>query len=377
MNMRLLFVTQKVDADDDVLGVYHQWITGLAPHFEKVSVIALLCGRTSLPKNTLVYSLGKEQLHGRVLTGFRRALQRLHYTFVFYRLVWRLSHEYDAVFVHMNPEYVVLAGWLWRLWGKKVVLWYAHYLPSWRLRLAAIFADQIVTSTRLAYPLESKKLTVLQQGIDTSRFKPAHSKFPVPNSKFRVLFLGRIAPVKNIDVLLKALAIVRQKYPKVSLTIIGAPTPGKLKEAAYYQEIKKLAADLGLSDIADFRLSIPNHQAPEIYNGHDLFVNLTDVGSFDKTTLEAMACGLLVLVSNPAFENIFPQELAKVCMFKEKNGEDLAEKILSILKLSTAERKGIGEKSRQIIVKNHSLDTLINRIVSCLESVTRHAQNKF
>lgn len=362
--MRILFITQKVDKDDDVLGVYHRWIEELAKKLEKVSVLCLYRGRVELPENVQVYSLGKEA-----------GESRIKYLINFYKYIWRLRKDYDRVFVHMNPEYMILGGWLWKILGKRIVFWYAHYLATWWLRLAVIFADKIITSTRLAYPLKNKKLEVLQQGIDTERFKPLKSK--IESAKFKVLFLGRIAPVKNIDVLLRALAVVRKSYPSISLTVIGAPTAGKPREAEYFQEIKKLVADLGLLEAVGFQPPVPNYKAPEIYNDYDLFVNLTDTGSFDKTTLEAMACELPVLVSNRAFESIFPPELVRHLMFKEKNGEDLAEKILSILKLSTAERKGIGEKSREIIVENHSLDTLINRIVSCLESVTRHAQNKF
>ena len=63
--MRLLFITQKVDKDDDVLGVYHEWIAGLAEKLEKVSVICLYRGRVELPDNVSVYSLGKEEIANR------------------------------------------------------------------------------------------------------------------------------------------------------------------------------------------------------------------------------------------------------------------------------------------------------------------------
>src|SRR3989344_3943084 len=101
--MRLLIVTQAVDRDDPVLGFFHRWIEELAKRYEYISVICLREGRHSLPQKIRVYSLGKE----------KGEQSRSRYAFRFLALVWRLRAEYGAVLVHMNQEYVLLAGFLW------------------------------------------------------------------------------------------------------------------------------------------------------------------------------------------------------------------------------------------------------------------------
>lgn len=357
--VKLLFITQKVDKDDDVLGVYHRWIEELAKRVEKMSVICLYRGRVELLENVKVYSLGKES-----------GESRLKYLFNFYKYIWRLRQDYDVVFVHMNPEYVILGGLCWKLWGKKIILWYAHYLANLKLRLAARLADQILTSTRLAYPLATKKLKVLQQGIDTEKFKKLEISPPAGGEKldnFRVLFLGRIAPVKDLETLVRALAILSQAYPgKFSLTIVGNPTPGKSDELEYYEKIKKTVADLGLSTEVEFRPAVPNYQAPIVYNEHDLFVNLTVTGSFDKTTLEAMACELPVAVANKAFKEIFPHDLDRKLMFNPGDPTDLAEKIKDIMIAGETERRAIGQRMRELIIAKHNLQQLIEKIVKLL-----------
>ncbi len=350
---RLLFITQKVDKDDDVLGIYHRWIEELAQRVKQISVICLYRGRAELPESVKVYSLGKE--------GIRNWMRRLIYILRFYKYIWRLRNDYDAVFVHMNPEYIILGGVFWKLWGKKIILWYAHYLANLKLRLAAWLADQIVTSTRLAYPLRSKKLTILQQGIDTERFEPL--KFKVQSSKFKVLFLGRIAPVKDLETLLRALAIIQQSKSDVSLTIVGEPTPGKPDEKEYYEKIKNLIQELNLPALVEFRPKVPNYQTVIIYNEHDLFVNLTRTGSFDKTTLEAMACELPVLVTNETFKEIFPHDLDRLLMFKSQDPIDLAHKILNLIILNEEERKQIGKRLRTLIIERHNLPTLIEKLI--------------
>ena len=108
--MKLLITTQAVDLDDPVLGFFHRWIEELSKRFDTISVICLKEGRHSLPANVSVYSLGKEG-----------GVSRIAYVLNFYRYIWKLRNDYDAVFVHMNQEYVLLGWKFWWLLGKRVV----------------------------------------------------------------------------------------------------------------------------------------------------------------------------------------------------------------------------------------------------------------
>lgn len=352
--MRLLFITQKADKNDDVLGVYHRWIEGLARRFDKVTVICLYQGETSFPNNVTVYSLGKEL--GR---------SRIQYILYFWKLIWKLRKDYDRVFVHMNPEYVILGGFFWRLAGKKVILWYAHYLANWKIRLAAVLANRLVTSTARAFPFPSKKIVILQQGIDVDLFKPFEEKGK--SGKFRILFLGRISPVKNLDVLLRAFQLA-SSHLEIELSVVGGPTPGKNSEALYFQQMQKMAGDLSIAPKVKFCAPVPNFQTPGIYNQHDLFVNLTVTGSFDKSTLEAMACGLPVLVSNLAFRDILPPELQERLMFLENNHVVLAAKIEYLAGLSEGERHEIGSALRSLVIAKHGLNDLMDKLHQAITS---------
>lgn len=344
-----------MDKNDDVLGVYHRWIEELANKFEKISVICLYRGQAELPSNVAVYSLGKET-----------NANRWSYFTKFYRLIWSLRREYDVVFVHMNPEYVLLGGLLWRILGKRITLWYAHYLANWKIVIASWLSNKIVTSVRLAYPLKSKKLEVLQQGIDTDRFKSVGQR--MNSEKFKVLSLGRIAPVKDLETLVRAIAIAKDYIPGLSLTIIGNPTSGREAEAQYYEKIRKLVAESNLGGVVEFSPAVPNYQTPQIYNQYDLFVNLTVTGSFDKSTLEAMSCGLPVLVSNRVFTDIFPDGLRSRLMFPEKNFKVLAEGIIGLARVGSDERRQIGLALRDLIIAGHGLNGLMNRLADSISS---------
>ena len=99
-----MVITQKVDQTDGLLGFFQRWLEELARHYSQVVVICLFKGQADLPPNVRVLSLGKESGAGRLVYFWR-----------FFKYVIAERKNYDSVFVHMNPEYLVLAGWLWRL----------------------------------------------------------------------------------------------------------------------------------------------------------------------------------------------------------------------------------------------------------------------
>jgi len=163
--MKLLIVTQKVDIHDDLLGFFHRWIEEFAKHCESVTVICLEEGRYELPTSVRVLSLGKEEGRSKV-----KYLKR------FYSYIWQERKNYDAVFVHMNTEYIVLAGWLWRLLGKKIALWHVHFEVNLRLWIAEKLAHVIFTTTRDGCRVKSRKVKEVGHGIDVERFLCARDK---------------------------------------------------------------------------------------------------------------------------------------------------------------------------------------------------------
>jgi len=148
--MRVLVVIQKVDRNDEFFGFFHGRLLDFATRCDKVNIICLESGAHDLPASVRVHSLGKESQQS-----------RLHYLLRFYRLLWLLRHEYDEVFVYLEPLYIVLGGIVWKLLGKRIILWYNHTHRSWRLRAATWLADIVMSPQRERFPLASKKLIVV------------------------------------------------------------------------------------------------------------------------------------------------------------------------------------------------------------------------
>ncbi|HEX5774880.1 MAG TPA: glycosyltransferase [Candidatus Paceibacterota bacterium] len=266
--MRLLITTQVLDAEDPVLGFFHEWVGEFAKHVEHIDVVCLREGVHALPPNVAVHSLGKERAKGRLS---RSAL--------FIGL--SISLKYDAVFVHMNPEYIVLMGWWWRLTGKKIGLWYTHKSVDLKLRTAELFANIIFTASKESFRLSSRKVRVAGHGIDTDFWTPD----PSVERRQDWLSVGRLMPSKRHD---RAIRLAREK---------GAPL--RIAGGGPEQErLEALARELG-ADVA-FLGPCTRETLRDEYRRAARLVHRSETGSLDKVVLEAAACGCAVDSTDPA-----------------------------------------------------------------------------
>jgi glycosyltransferase involved in cell wall biosynthesis len=104
-----------------------------------------------------------------------------------------------------------------------------------------------------------------------------------------------------------------------------------------------------------FYPAVPNYKAPEIYNKHALYVNLTPSGSLDKTILEACACGCIPIITNQSLD--LPADL-----LVEDNAQDIAERLETWINASPEKIKETSEKLQSFVLENHSLSALVEKL---------------
>jgi len=361
--MKLLMVTQKIDKDDGILGVYHEWAREIAKSFDGLSVICLYEGRNELPESIKVFSLGKESLKIKNLK--LKILIQLNYAVRFYCYILRRYKDYDTIFVHMNPVYVVLGFLPWRIMGKRIFMWYAHPAKNIFVRLAYLLCDKIITSVPEAFYARGKKVVAIGQGIDTNLFRNS-GVYPEINT--RILYLGRISPAKRADVLLGAVRLLNAENINLSVSVVGDPSENYC-DKEYYKKLHGFVEKNNLKDVVTFTSPVPNYMTPGIYNKHSIFVNLSPTGYFDKTVIEAMASECVVVASNEAYRNVFPRDFHELLLFKQDDAKDLAEKIRKILALASGDRNVIGKRLRKIVERDHSIFTLGERLRSAFEQI--------
>jgi glycosyltransferase involved in cell wall biosynthesis len=173
-----------------------------------------------------------------------------------------------------------------------------EYAPTMRFhsaRRTALLNDEIQTAHRVFVLSEFQKRTFLEAGIDEEKlivtplgvdldtFKPIRTSRE--KRVFRVIFVGQISQRKGISYLIEAFRMAT--IPNSELLLVG----------------RMMGLELGWSHIPGMRYvpHVPRWELPELYASADVFVLPSLVEGFALTALEAMACGLPVIVSTNTF----------------------------------------------------------------------------
>ncbi len=343
--MRLLIFTQKVDRNDTVLGFFYNWIISLSERYDTITVICLEKNiselHTDLPKNVTVYSLGKEDSS--------RPHSKIRYLFRLYSYMYMLRGTYDSVFVHMNQEYVLALGLYWKMKNIPVFLWRNHQYGNILTRLAVLLSTRVFCTSKASFTARYKKSVLMPVGIDATLYTQTSRGM---RKKFSVCMVGRISPVKRIHLALEAQTELVRRGGKVSLYIIGSPT---VHDTEYYNSLIEYVSKNDLARYVQFLPAVPPNMLPEVYSSYEICLNLTPDGSFDKTIIEAPACGAIPLVTNTSLSGILPD----VCI-TEPNSISISD---SIERLCDATVQVTIRKSLEEVVEKNTLSRLIDQLI--------------
>jgi D-inositol-3-phosphate glycosyltransferase len=147
-----------------------------------------------------------------------------------------------------------------------------------------------------AYGLSGSRIQVVPAGVDLSRFRPPPGPRPADRPP-TLLFVGRLQPLKGPDVAVRTLAAVRRTVPDVRLRIIGG-TSGSGHGASGPDELRALAADLGVADAVRFDPAVSQDRLAEAYREADVLVVPSRSETFGLVALEAQASGLPVVAAD-------------------------------------------------------------------------------
>jgi len=145
------------------------------------------------------------------------------------------------------------------------------------------------------YGVPPQRITVVPCGVDTDAFRPLDKagirrELGLAPKEQVVLFVGRIEPLKGIDVLLRAVSHLDGLF---RVLVIG----GDGKDVARKSELAVLAAELRIADKVTFLDAVPHEALPLYYNAADICVVPSYYESFGLVAVEAMACGVPVIAS--------------------------------------------------------------------------------
>ncbi len=352
--MRILMTTEKLDSQDTIFAFSHLWIKTIASQVDHLTVIALSVGAYDLPSNVTVYSLGKEKGVGKMGRVFR-----------FYKYIWQERKNYDNVFVHMNQVYVILGGLFWKIWNKKIGLWYTHRAVSTSLKIATTLVDHIFTAADESFNINTPKKHVLGHGIDTQVWLNPNRASAFSQPVIKIVSVGRLTRIKNLETLVRAAKLVQSKGKIVEVSLIG-PTINEA-DAEYKTELEELIKSLHLEDTVHFLGGKKVEEVRNILWQSDIHVNMCPTGGLDKAVIEAGCAGLHTFASNQAFAASYGSYAADY-LFTYGNAEELANRICAIAELPREE----SEQKRQAIQadwgKRFAVSRLIRDLLNTLQS---------
>lgn len=349
--MKLLVVTQAVDQNDPILGFFHGWLLEFARQCESVEVICLREGKHDLPANVHVHTLGKLHHEESLL------IDRLRYAVRFLILIVRLVRQYSWVFVHMNPEYVLLGAPLWLLLRKRVALWYTHKSVTIKLWFALPFVRHVFTASAESFRIKSKKVLVTGHGIDTDLFDVPRT---LQKDFLRIITVGRLSSSKRVEALVEAMTFLPRFGIPYRLVIVGDSVTKA--DIQYKSDLLQKIHDLNIDLWVTFTGAKESKEIPALLASSDVFLHASDTGSLDKAILEAMSERCIVISSNDAARPILSKIHWKLVVEKPEP-ELFAVAIQKVHTLPEDELLRIREASRAFVVASHSLRRLITSIL--------------
>ena len=245
---------------------------------------------------------------------------------------------------HIMPENLIKYSVIIPTWLEKPMMKLAWKDAGHILKRA----NFITTPTRRAAELLEaaagvKDVLAISCGIDASRFANAT---PTSNKVPRVLFLGRLDYEKHIHNLLKAVA----KLPAslgAQVEIVG--------NGGERENLKALAAELGIAGQVDFKGHITEEELPRAYERATVFAMPSIAELQSIATMEAMASGRPVIAANAMALPHLVHNGDNGYLFEPDDVDDFAAKLRLVLTADQAELDRLSENSLHLI-QSHDIE---------------------
>jgi glycosyltransferase involved in cell wall biosynthesis len=189
------------------------------------------------------------------------------------------------------------------------------------------------------------------------RFRARHAAI---NARPVVLFLGRLAPKKGIDLLLPAFAAVRERCPEAHLVLAGPDDNG------YAHVVRRLVDRYGVNDCVTFTGLLAGEGKLAALRDADVWTLPSYAENFGVAVVEAMAAGLPVVISDRV--DIHPEvTAAEAGVVVPCAVEPLAEALQRLLE-NPGERARLGAQARRVALARYSWDAVATEVVSMYEA---------
>ena len=291
----------------------------------------------------------------------------------------------DIVHIHGNhPPYPIIGVLIRKFFKKIPVIFTVHGIYEMETRyekprtgikrkVNKYFIDKvlayvpyiIVVSSPLK-PLITKKtnskIYMIPNGINLREIQNAeicnHIKVKHPS----VLFIGRLERIKGVDILLRAISIIKKEMPEICGYIMG--------DGSLENELKELTKKLDMEENVNFLGFKSEKEKYSYIKSVDICIIPSRYEPFGIVCLEAMACGKPVVASNVGGLPYVIEDGKSGLLFERGNAKDLANKIIFLLQNEDLRNK-MGEAGQER-AKNFTWDKIAERTLKLYNEVVNN-----
>lgn len=202
-----------------------------------------------------------------------------------------------------------------------------------------------------------KKLVYLPMGVNTEIFYPTSKR--KERRTLNIITVARLLKKKEITTLIKAVALIKNdRNILVKLSIVGkGPLYDSLREEVRKQNL--------VQDIT-FVQNVQFFKMRDLYNQHNLFILPSSLESLGAAVLEAMACGLPVIISNVGGMLDFVKDGKNGYIFQVGDHKDLANKIMQLTDMK--KRRRFGQESLRLVKEKFDWSILIQKYANVISA---------
>ncbi|MEA3230096.1 MAG: glycosyltransferase family 4 protein, partial [archaeon] len=273
------------------------------------------------PVLTTNYKAGKAPRHQKIkgVEVFRFPIRWGFMKYLITPSMRKKLSKFDIIHAHNHRSYqTAIAFKAAKKYGKPFIinthgslLGYDHYLKGLAKIPYVIYdlfggknlikkADAVIVNSNeeyldaLRYGVKKSKIHLLPVGINVNDYSPLKKQ----KNTVKILFVGRISRNRNIEPIIRAAAILKNKKQKqkIIFTIVGGEAKSSdTSKSGYLAEMKLLTKNISVDDIVQFVGEKRGDELKKEYRTADIFVYTSDSENFGQTILEAGASGLPII----------------------------------------------------------------------------------
>jgi glycosyltransferase involved in cell wall biosynthesis len=256
--------------------------------------------------------------------------------------------------------------------AKQPFLFHYHGISSriqeWNLKICfAMLKRHITKSISVSNSAADQMLNmvgkipseVIYNGVDTKLFRPNKAR-PFKKGDPQLLFVGNLFEYKNIMRLVDLMPSLLRKYPNAYLAIIG--------HGKQYRNIKSRIEHMGLSQNVELLGQVRHEELPPHYASCDAYVSASSLESFDLPSLEAMASGRPVALSDISSHTEIVKTSNAGRLFSLSDDQS----IINCIEEVYQKRQSLGDAALKFAVK-HDWSSVAKKVSGIYDQITNTA----